>query len=695
MSATLESNPLLEESGLPRFDRITPDHVVPAVRAMLARLHEEVNELEANIEPSWDGLVEPLLAMSRPVERIWGPVHHLLGVRNSDALRKAHQEVLPEVVEFNLRVQQSRPIYDGLRAMRESSAWRSLSEAQQRVITLRLLDAELSGVGLDGEKKTRFNEIARDLSKNATDFSNAVLDSVKAFEMIVTDPADTDGWPPSLRQLAAQSFNQSQEDDAARTATPDGGPWRITLDIPIYRPFMQHSRNRKQREQLYRAYMTRASGGEFDNSERMLRALRLRREMAAILGYSDYADVSMATKMAGEVEAVDRMYQELIAAAKSRAAAERAEIESLARANGQTEPVAHWDIAFWTERLRESKFDYTDEQLRPYFPLEHVLHGLFTLCESLFDISIERADGRAPVWHDDVRYFIVNDGSGREIASFYLDPYTRPKEKRGGAWMDNCLVRRREGRHLQLPVVYLTCNGTPPVGEIPSLMSFDEVRTLFHEFGHGLQGMLTIMDHADVAGVSGVEWDAVEIASQFMENWLYHEPTLRGLTKHYKTGEPLPDDLVRKILASRHFNSGSDLLRQVELGMTDLRLHDGFNPDGGLSPFDFHRQISSQVSVWPYFEGNRFLCAFSHIFAGGYAAGYYSYLWSEVLSADAFSVFEEAGLDNEDAARDLGHRYRDTILASGGGRPPMDVFRDFRGREPSTDALLRHTGLRA
>ncbi|MBW3540060.1 MAG: M3 family metallopeptidase [Planctomycetes bacterium] len=354
---------------------------------------------------------------------------------------------------------------------------------------------------------------------------------------------------------------------------------------------------------------------------------------------------------------------------------------------------AHWDVAFWSERLRERRYEYTDEELRPYFPLQRVLDGLFGLAERLFDVTVRSADGEAPVWHKDVRFFKVFDRSRGHIASFYLDPYSRPENKRGGAWMDECFVRRYDRGRLQLPVAHLVCNATPPVGERPSLMTFREVETLFHEFGHGLQHMLTMVDYRDAAGINGIEWDAVELPSQFMENWCYHRPTLVGMTAHYETGEPLPERLFEKIKDSRNHLSGTQMLRQLRFGMTDMRLHHVYDPEGALTPFDIERQVAERTSLLPPLPDDRSLCSFQHIFAGGYAAGYYSYKWAEVLSADAFAAFEEAGLDDEQAVAATGRRFRATVLSSGGARHPMTVFRDFRGREPSPEPLLRHSGL--
>lgn len=688
----MSENPLLIRDGLPPFDRIEPEHVEPAVKEILSRAGEEVEELERHIEPTWSGVVERLVEIGRPFERGWGPVSHLMGVKNSPELRAAHEQVLPEVVQFSLRAKQSVPIYQALKSIREGDGWSRLDEAQQRIVNAKLLEAELAGVGLPDDKRERFNEIATELSQLSTEFSNYVLDATKAFELVITDPKDAEGLPESLKQLASQSYNQNKP-ETATPGTPEAGPWRITLDGPSFTPFLQHGRNRALREKVYRAFVSRAASGEWNNEPVIPKILRLRKEQAQLLGYANYAEMSLAEKMAPNVAAVEEMFSRLRSASFEAAKRDMRDLEAMAAKSGVKEPLAHWDLAFWAERLREEKFQYTDEELRPYFSLERVLQGMFELVERIFGVKVVQADGEAPVWHKDVRFFHVLDDSGKQIASFYLDPYSRPENKRGGAWMNDCLGRRRTADGLQLPVAHLICNQTPPVGDKPSLMTFREVETLFHEFGHGLQHMLTRVDYADAAGISGVEWDAVELPSQFMENWCYHKPTLMGMTAHYKTGEPLPDELFEKIKASRTFRSGSMMLRQLFFGMTDMALHTTYDPDGKESPFEIQQRISKQTSVLPQLPEDRSLCSFTHVFAGGYAAGYYSYKWAEVLSADAFAAFEEAGLDNEQAVVKTGRRFRETVLALGGGRHPMDVFRDFRGREPSPEALLRHSGL--
>ena len=704
-TADLDDNPLLISTGLPAFDRIQPEHVVPAVKHLLTEAEKQLADLEATVEPTWDGCFARLEELDRLFEYGWGPVSHLFGVKNSPELREAYEAVLDDVVQFSLRASQSKPIYDACVSLRDGDEWSKLSPARQRIVEKKIQSAELSGIGLEGEQQERFNEISQELSQLSTKFSNNVLDATKAFDLVITDVADVEGMPDSALAMAAQSYNskqseQSGSDDAdnelSDEATPEAGPWRFTLDGPSFMPFMQHCRRSDLREKMYRAYTTRASSGDLDNTPNINRILTLRQEKAELLGFENFAELSLAKKMAPNVAAVDEMSETLRSASWDAAVRDLDEVRELAASSGHDGDLKHWDIAFWAERLREQKFDYTDEQLRPYFPLEKALDGMFALVEKLFGIKVRQSDN-APLWHDDVRYFEIENEDGQQIAAFYLDPYSRPENKRGGAWMNDCLGRCVIDGEVRLPVAHLVCNSTPPVGDKPSLMTFREVETLFHEFGHGLQHMLTVIDEADAAGINGVEWDAVELPSQFMENWCYHRPTLLSISGHYESGEPLPDELFEKLKASRTFRSGTMTLRQLTFGMTDLRLHGGFQPPAegsdGETVFDVQRRVAEKTSVLPMLPEDRFLCSFSHIFAGGYAAGYYSYKWAEVLSADAFAAFEEAGLDDEAAVQQTGRRFRDTVLALGGSRHPMEVFRDFRGREPDPTALLTHCGL--
>ena len=694
-NATITDNPLLIGKGLPPFEAIKPENVVPAMTQLLAELEEELTTLEAKVTPTWNGLVEPLERLGERLTWSWGIVSHLMGVKNSPELREAYETVQPQVVQFSNKLSQSQPFYKAFKALHESNDWSRLEPAQQRIVEAAIRNAELSGVGLDGEKRERFNEIQMELAELSTKFSNHVLDATKAFSMTLSSKDEGDGLPPSLLSLAAQVARAAGEEGA----TAENGPWRITLDYPSYVPFMQHSTRRDLREKLYKAFISRASTGELDNTPLIERILELRKEKAMLLGFESYAELSLASKMAPNVEAVEELLEELRRASYDAAREELEELKAFAAAKGAEEAsnLQHWDISFWAERQREEKFAFSAEELRPYFPLPQVLDGLFGLVKRLFGITVTAADGTAPVWHEDVRYFQIADETGTPIAHFYLDPYSRPAEKRGGAWMDDCIGRAKITENgtptTRLPVAYLVCNQTPPVDGKPSLMTFNEVETLFHEFGHGLHHMLTKVDYAGASGINNVEWDAVELPSQFMENWCYDRPTLMGMAKHYETGEPLPEHYYQKLLAARHYMSGSGMLRQLHFSCVDLELHHRYLPGGDETPADVRSRIAKTTTILPPLPEDAFLCAFGHIFAGGYAAGYYSYKWAEVLSADAFAAFEDAGLENEDAIAATGKRYRDTVLALGGSLHPMEVFKTFRGREPSTAALLRHSGL--
>jgi oligopeptidase A len=688
---TMLDNPLLIGQGLPPFEQIQAANVIPAVEALIPALTADLEALEARVTPTWEGLVAPLTAISERLGWTWGILSHLMGVKNSDDLRQAYETVQPSLVEFATRLSQSRVLYQAFKQLREDHTWDTLSPAQQRIVTTAIQEAELSGVGLEGEAKATFNQIQQALAELSMQFSNHVLDATKAFSLKLTQPEDIEGLPPSLLSLAAQAARDAGEP----SATPETGPWYITLDIPSYMPFLKHSRRRDLRETLYRAYITRASSGDLDNNPLIEKILELRQQQAHLLGFETYADLSLARKMAPSVTAVETLMEELRSASYNAAQHELADLQAFARAEGapEADQLCHWDIAFWAERMREAQFDLNDEALRPYFPLPQVLQGLFDLAHRLFGVSITPADGQAPIWHETVRYFQIANDQEDPIAYFYLDPYSRPVEKRGGAWMGDCINRSRSADKIRLPVAYLVCNQSPPVDNQPSLMTFREVETLFHEFGHGLQHMLTQVDYAGAAGINNVEWDAVELPSQFMENWCYDRSTLMQMARHYETGDPLPETDYQKLLAARHFMTGNAILRQVNFGWIDLELHARYQPKGPESVWDVRNRLAEKTTVLPPLAEDAFLCCFSHIFAGGYAAGYYSYFWAEVLSADAFSAFEEAGLENEAEIQAIGRRFGETVLALGGSHHPMAVFKAFRGREPHTEALLRHRGL--
>ncbi|CAM6094637.1 unnamed protein product [Calypogeia fissa] len=691
---TEKENPLLDDASYPRFDAVEAKHVIPGMRALLKQLEDGLAELEANVKPTWPELVEPLEKIVDRLSVAWGTVSHLKAVKDSPELRAAVEEVQPERVSFSLRLGQSKPIYEAFKAIREGYLWSQLNEAQQRIVEGELKEATLNGVGLDGEARTRFNEIQQELEQLSTKFSENVLDATKKFQKLVVDPKEIEGLPLTALGVAAQTAVSKGHEGA----TTESGPWIITLDAPSYMPVMQHVRNRSLREELYKAYLSRASNGDLDNTPIITKTLQLRQEKAELLGYKNHAEVSMALKMA-TLERAEDLLEKLRSTSWDPAVKDLEDLKAFAKEQGAPEcdDVRPWDLTFWSERLWEAKFNINEEELRPFFSLPRVTEGLFNLAKMLFGVVIEAADGLAPVWHKDVQFFRVKDLAGEPLAYFYFDPYSRPSEKRGGAWMDEVLGRSRllapKESPVRLPVAHMVCNQTPPVGDEPSLMTFREVETVFHEFGHALQHMLTKQDEGLVAGIRKVEWDAVELPSQFMENWCYHRATLLGIAKHYKTGDILSEEVYTKLLAARTFRAASMMLRQIHFALIDLELHSRFKPGGSETIFDVDRRIARKTQVIPPLPEDGFLCGFSHIFAGGYSAGYYSYKWAEVLSADAFSAFEEVGLENEVAVKETGKRFRDTVLGLGGGRPPAEVFKAFRGRDPSTNALLRHSGL--
>ncbi|EPS59874.1 hypothetical protein M569_14931, partial [Genlisea aurea] len=633
-------------------------------------------DLERTVEPSWAKLVEPLEKIVDRLQLVWGAVSHLKAVKDNADLRAAIEEVQPEKVAFDLKLSQSKPIYNAFKAIRDSPHWDSFSDARKRIIEVQIRDAILSGIALEDHKREEFNNIEKELAKLSEKFSEHVLDSTKKFEKLITEKKHIEGLPSTALGLAAQTAVSKGHGNA----TSENGPWVITLDAPSFMAVMQHAKNRALREEVYRAYISRASEGDLDNTQLIDQILKLRLEKAKLLGYNNFAEVSMASKMA-TVEKAEELLEKLRSASWNPAVQDLEDLKAFAKDQGEADVLNHWDLSFWSERLRESKYEINEEELRPFFSLPKVMDGLFSLANKLFGVSVEPADGIAPVWNNDVRFYRVNDSGGGPIAYFYFDPYSRPSEKRGGAWMDEVVGRSRVfsqgggSSSVRLPVAHMVCNQMPPVGDKPSLMTFREVETVFHEFGHALQHMLTKQDDSFVAGIRNVEWDAVELPSQFMENWCYHRETLLSIGKHYETGESIPDDIYEKLLAARTFRAGSLSLRQLRFATVDLELHSKYVPGGGGSEsiFDVDRRVSERTQILPPLAEDKFLCSFSHIFAGGYAAGYYSYKWAEVLSADAFSAFEEAGLDDDKAVKETGKLFRDTILALGGGRAPLEV----------------------
>ena len=699
-SSTAVVPEILRCEGLPRFEAITPEAVNSHIPELIADLSAELSALEQKLEESlnrglslsWSAVMDPLERLGERLRWSWGVVSHLNGVCNSPELREAHSAQQAAVVQFGNRAGQSQLIYRALEQLQAQQD--QLDSAQRRILAAELRDMQLRGVGLSGADQEAFNAASQELAELSTRFGNQVLDATNGWTLKLSQADDVDGLPASLLDQLAQAARQAGDTEA----TAEQGPWLLGLDMPRYAPFLKYSRRRDLREQVYRAHVSRASGkagSELNNWPLIERILTLRGEQARRLGYSSWAEVSLAAKMADSETAVERLLDELREAAYPVAKQELQSLSDCARRHGapEADDLKPWDVSFWAEQLRQESFELDSEALRPYFPLPSVLNGLFELCERLFGITIQPADGEAPVWHPDVRFFRILD-KGQHLAGFYLDPYSRPGSKRGGAWMDECLVRSKSADGTPvLPVAYLICNQSPPVGDTPSLMTFEEVETLFHEFGHGLQHMLTTVERPQAAGINGVEWDAVELPSQFMENWCYDRATLMGMARHWQSGEALPEAEYRKLLAARTFMGGAATLRQVHFALVDLKLHSEWQPGSGQSPEELRRQIAANTTVLAPIDEDAFLCSFGHIFAGGYAAGYYSYKWAEVLSADAFSAFEEVGLENEERIRDTGRRFRDTVLSLGGSLDPKQVFEAFRGRQPSSEALIRHSGL--
>lgn len=707
MASTTAVNPLLDQDTLPKFSSIEPADLTPAVAELLEKMEAEFEQLEEKLDAAesvdYDAVLPEVEKIQFPLGFVWGIAGHLNGVKNGDELRAAYEENQPKVIQSFTKFSQSKALYKSLSNLKlEGDDFESSQKARAVESSLRAMT--LGGVGLEGEEKEKFNNMRMRLAELSTSFGNNVLDATKEFSMTIDDASKVDGAPASAKAMWAQAHIQAEGGEGEMDA--EKGPWRITLDMPSYIAVMSHLPDRELREKAYKASITRASefSDDKNNVPIVYEILKLKGEMAKMLGFDNYAEQSLAAKMAPSVQAVTDLSDLILEKALPAAEKELAEITALANemqpeVYKDVEKLMPWDTTYFSERLKEKKFDLTEEELRPYFALPNVLDGLFALVERIFNIEVKAADGDAEVWHPDVRFFNVFDvDSGKQIASFYLDPYSRPENKRGGAWMDVC-IGKSEAVKREIPVAYLTCNGSPPVGDTPSLMSFREVETLFHEFGHGLQHMLTTATVGDVAGINGVEWDAVETPSQFMENFCYDRPTVYGFAKHYETGEPLPDEMFEKLCEQKTFNAGMMSCRQLLFGQLDMELYSNFDAEAaekgeGESIFDVHRRIAEKYTPYSQpLDEDRFLCTFSHIFAGGYSAGYYSYKWAEVMSADAFGAFEDVGLDNEEEVKKVGMKFRDTVLSLGGGVPPMEVFEQFRGRQPTPDALLRHNGL--
>ncbi|MFM4941139.1 oligopeptidase A [Aeromonas enteropelogenes] len=679
------TNPLLTMDSLPPFSQIQPEQVQPAVTQAIADCKQKIADVLAKQEPrTWDSLIAPLEEVNDRLARIWSPVSHLNSVLNSEALRAAHDACLPLLSEFQTYVGQHEGLYQAYRELAESDDFPRLDDAQRKEIQNTLRDFRLSGIGLPAEAQQRYGEIQARLSELASRFSNNVLDATQGWHKLVADEAELAGLPESVLAAARQM---------AELKGKQG--WLFTLDIPSYLPVMMYADNRELRAEMYEAFTTRASdqgpnAGKWDNSAIMTELLALRRELAQLLGFANYAELSLATKMADKTEQVVNFLTDLARCSLPQGKAELEEIRAFAaEQHGQSE-LAAWDLAYYAEKLKQHKFSISDEQLRPYFPASKVVKGLFEVVKRVFGMKVRERLG-IDTWHPDVRFYDIFDADDELRGSFYLDLYAR-EHKQGGAWMDVCLGRRyRRDGSLQKPVAYLTCNFNGPVDGKPALFTHNEVVTLFHEFGHGIHHMLTQVDVAGVAGINGVAWDAVELPSQFLENWCWESEALAFISGHYETGEPLPADLLEKMMAARNFQAAMQMLRQLEFALFDFRLHQEFDPAKPDQIPALLDEVRSQVAVMTPPTFNRFQHSFSHIFAGGYAAGYYSYKWAEVLSADAFSRFEEEGIFNPVT----GQSFLRHILEKGGSKEPMELFKAFRGREPRVDALLRHSGIAA
>ncbi|MDR3418344.1 MAG: M3 family metallopeptidase [Nevskia sp.] len=677
-------NPLLEPAApgtLPAFDRIRPEHAEPALDTVLAENRAALERLLATPgEPGWETLIEPLEDMGDRVTRAWGPVSHLFAVTSTADWRKSYNACLPKITAYGLELSQNEALFHAYEQLQQRPGFAGFSPARRKVVEDALRDFRLSGVALPPQQKERFKEIALRLSELQTRFEENLMDSVQAWTKHVTDEA-------LLAGMTAQGKAQAAERAKAKNLKG----FLLTLDFPSYDAVISYADNRELRRELYTAYATRASdqgplAGRHDNTALMGEILALRHEEAQLLGFRNFAELSLETKMAESPEAVERFLLDLAVKARAHAQLELDELKAYALRRDGLGDFAVWDAAYYSEKLQKEKLGFSEEDLRPYFPAPQVIAGMFELTERLYGVKIERVD-RVATWHKDVTTYALRDADGGEVGLFYLDPYAR-EDKRGGAWMDECLGRRRTHSGLQHPVAYLTCNFAPPLSGQPALLTHDEVLTLFHEFGHGLHHLLTQVDESSVSGIRGVAWDAVELPSQFMENWAYDRDTLNRFARHWQTGAPIPDELLCKLQASRTFQSGLGTVRQLEFALYDLRLHRDYDPAQGPRLLPTLDQVRKEVSVFPPPSWNRMPNSFAHVFGGGYAAGYYSYKWAEVLSADAFAAFEESRF-----APETGHRFRDAVLAKGGSEDAMDLFVAFRGRKPSIEPLLKQLGL--
>ncbi|NII72296.1 oligopeptidase A [Dyella sp. SG562] len=686
-AAPAHDNPLLDGGELPAFSRIRPQHVGPAIDALLADYRDAIDQLTAAGGPrDFAGLMLAQERLEQRVSRAWAPVGHLHSVADSEALREAYGPAEEKLTEHGIELGQNRALYQAVQALADAPEFAALAQPERTLVEHALRDFRLSGVALEEPERTRYREIGVELSKLSTEFSNAVLDATDAWHQHITDERDLAGIPESGRAVLRQY---------AREQNLDG--YLVTLKQPSVQAVLTYADNRGLRERVYWAYQTRASdqgphAGKFDNGPRIERIVALRHEAAQLLGFANAAEESLATKMAASPTEVMEFLHDLAQRARPVARQELAELREFAAKELKLDNLESWDVAYASEKLRQRSYDLDEEQLKPYFPLPAVIDGLFGLVQRLYGVTLAPRDG-IDVWHPDVRYYDVRDAGGRVFAGAYVDLYAR-SGKRGGAWMDVCRSRFSDGAQEQLPVAFLTCNFAPPTEGRPALLTHDDVLTLFHEFGHGLHHLLTEIALPSIGGIDGVEWDAVELPSQFMENFGWNRQALDLFARHWQTGEPLPEELFQRMLAARHFHAGLFLVRQLEFAMFDFRLHLEYEPAQGARPLAVLEEVRREVAVLHPPIWQRFPNSFTHIFAGGYAAGYYSYLWAELLSADAFGAFEDAAQAGGSVIdRDTGERFRREVLAVGASRPALDSFVAFRGRKPEPDALLRSHGL--
>lgn len=674
------SNPLLEVTELPQFSKIKPEHIKPAITQLIKEGRETIEQVATIEQPTWENFYMPLAESSNKLNKAWSPISHINSVKNSKEWRDAYEACLPLLSEYSTWAGQHQGLYQGYLKLKQSAEFGTYSIAQKKAITDSLRDFELSGIALPPEKQKRYGEISARLSELNSQFSNNVLDATMGWDIIIENDADLRGLPQSALD-AAKASAESKEKSG----------YRFTLEFPSYLPVMTYCENAELRKTMYEAFATRASdqgvnAGKWDNTANIDEKLKLRLEMAQLLGFNNYAELSLATKMAESPKQVTDFLEDLAQRSKAQGEKELQELYDFVKNEFGITALNAWDIAFYSEKQKQALYSINDEELRPYFPEQRVISGLFELMRRLFNLHIERQQG-IDVWHEDVHFYKIFDKSDRLCGSFYLDLYAR-ENKRGGAWMDDCVNQRLLANgELQKPVAYLTCNFNKPIGDKPALFTHDEVTTLFHEFGHGIHHMLTQIEVGDVSGINGVPWDAVELPSQFLENWCWEEEALAFISGHYETGEPLPKEKLTQLLKAKNFQAAMFVLRQLEFGLFDFRLH--LTEPRENIVLETLQAVKDEVSVVKTPTWNRFPHSFSHIFAGGYAAGYYSYLWAEVLSSDAFSRFEEEGIFNQET----GKSYLENILSRGGSEEPMVLFERFRGRKPTLDALLRHKGI--